>query len=82
MIAQRCSILVHPLSAREREVLSHVAHGDPNKMIARELGISDQTVKNHMWRIFQKLRVQDRTDAVLVAIRCAELEIPGIARVT
>jgi DNA-binding NarL/FixJ family response regulator len=62
-------------------VLRHVAQGESNKQIARALGISKQTVKNHMWAIFQKLGVQDRTGAVIVALQSGELEIPGVERV-
>jgi two-component system response regulator DegU len=68
------------LSQREREVLRLVARGYSNKMIGRELRISNQTVKNHLWAAFRKLRVEDRTGAVIVAIRCGEIEIPGIER--
>jgi DNA-binding NarL/FixJ family response regulator len=50
-------------------------------MIGRELHITNQTVKNHLWSAFRKLRVDDRTGAVIVAIRCGEIEIPGIERV-
>ena len=55
------------LSAREREVLELVATGLANKQIARQLGISDRTVKAHLTRIFQQLGVTDRTQAALWA---------------
>lgn len=56
------------LSAREIEVLMHVARGTSNKLIARELRVSEATVKTHLLHIFAKLRVDDRTAAVTAAI--------------
>ena len=58
-----------PLSQREVEILDYIAHGRSNKGIARELGISDQTVKNHITSILRKLAVNDRTQAVIYALR-------------
>jgi DNA-binding NarL/FixJ family response regulator len=55
------------LSEREREVLRCVADGMPNKLIARELGISEKTVKTHLTRVFQQIGVTDRTQAALWA---------------
>ena len=55
------------LSEREREVLACVAKGMPNKLIARELGISEKTVKAHLTRVFQQIGVTDRTQAALWA---------------
>jgi DNA-binding NarL/FixJ family response regulator len=57
------------LSAREREVLSLVAAGLPNKSIARRLDISEKTVKAHLTRVFSVLGVSDRTSAALWAQR-------------
>ena len=57
------------LSAREREVLSLVAVGLPNKSIARRLDISEKTVKAHLTRVFATLGVADRTSAALWAQR-------------
>ena len=59
----------HPLSAREMEVLSCVTQGLSNKEIASELGISHQTVKNHVTAILRKLGVEDRTQAAVYALR-------------
>jgi DNA-binding NarL/FixJ family response regulator len=58
-----------PLSPREIEVLDLVARGNSNKLIARQLGISDQTVKNHITTILRRLEVNDRTEAVVYALR-------------
>lgn len=55
------------LSPREREVLRCVAEGKPNKLIARDLGISEKTVKTHLTRVFQRIGVTDRTQAALWA---------------
>ena len=59
----------HPLSKREMEVLSHLTKGMSNKEIANLLGISHQTVKNHVTAILRKLGVEDRTQAAVFALR-------------
>ena len=61
--------LCDDLTDRETEVLTLVAEGLANKEIARQLSISEKTVKNHISNIFSKLHVCDRTQAVLYAIR-------------
>jgi len=58
-----------PLTPREIEILDCVAQGNSNKEIARILKISDQTVKNHITSILRKLAVNDRTQAVIYALR-------------
>lgn len=55
------------LSAREREVLALVARGMPNKQIARELFVSEATVKTHLGHVFDKLGATDRAAAVAAA---------------
>jgi DNA-binding NarL/FixJ family response regulator len=57
------------LSAREIEVLTMVAQGASNKEIGRQLHISEATVKTHLVHIFEKLGVNDRTQAVTVAVQ-------------
>ena len=57
-----------PLSSREMEILEQVTYGLSNKEIAFQLGISHQTVKNHMTAILRKLRVDDRTQAAVYAL--------------
>jgi DNA-binding NarL/FixJ family response regulator len=64
-----------PLTEREREVLSLVAEGYSNKLIAARLGISERTVKNHLTYIMIKLRASDRTHAVVTAVRLGWLAI-------
>ncbi|HVA92165.1 MAG TPA: response regulator transcription factor [Chloroflexota bacterium] len=58
-----------PLSSREVQVLDYIAKGNSNKEIARAMTISDQTVKNHITSIMRKLAVNDRTQAVVYAMR-------------
>jgi NarL family two-component system response regulator LiaR len=57
------------LTAREREVLALIARGMPNKVIARELSVSEKTVKTHVSNILGKLGLTDRTQAALHAVR-------------
>ncbi|GAB4356794.1 MAG: response regulator transcription factor [Bryobacter sp.] len=57
-----------PLSAREREIVSLVAQGYKNKEMAEKMFISEQTVKNHLHNIFDKLGVSDRLELALYAI--------------
>jgi DNA-binding NarL/FixJ family response regulator len=59
----------HPLSDREAEVLAYVVKGMSNKEIASSLGISHQTVKNHVTSILRKFGVEDRTQAVVFALK-------------
>jgi len=58
-----------PLTQRELEVLQQAAKGKENKEIASFFGISENTVKNHVSNIFQKLKVNDRTQAVVNAMQ-------------
>ena len=57
------------LTGREQEVLELIRQGQPNRSIARRLGISERTVKAHVTHIFQRLGVSDRTQAALWAER-------------
>ena len=58
-----------PLSPREMEILELICQGTSNKEISKRLGISYQTVKNHVTSILHKLGVSDRTQAVLYALK-------------
>lgn len=58
-----------PLSPREMEILLLITQGASNKEIAYTLGISRQTVKNHMSSVLRKLDVEDRTQAAVMALR-------------
>jgi two-component system, NarL family, response regulator LiaR len=57
------------LTPREREVLVLIGRGFPNKLIARELSLSEKTVKTHVGHVLAKLGVTDRTQAAVVAVR-------------
>jgi len=65
-----------PLSAREIEVVALVARGASNREIARDLRISEATVKTHLIHIFGKLEVGDRTSAVTSALERGLIELP------
>ena len=67
------------LTQRELEVLQEAANGGSNKEIATKLSISEKTVKNHVANIFAKLQVNDRTQAVLFAIRKGLVHLPADA---
>ena len=56
-----------PLSGREREILLLVAHGDSNKVIARQLDIAETTVKVHVQNILRKLQLTSRVQAAVYA---------------
>ena len=71
----RARSIFAPLSPREIEVLGMVTNGLTNKEIAHALNLSEQTVKNHMTSILRKLSVNDRTQAVVYAIRQGWIEI-------
>lgn len=58
-----------PLTPREIEILDYIARGYLNKQIAIELGISEQTIKNHVTSILRKLNANARTEAVVLAIK-------------
>lgn len=55
------------ITEKERLILQHVAQGLTNKAIALELGVSQRTIENHLTRLFDKLYVSSRAEAVLRA---------------
>jgi len=63
------------LSPREVEVLDWVAKGASNKQIARHLHLSEATIKSHLLHIFAKLGVNDRTQAVTLAVQKGYIEL-------
>jgi DNA-binding NarL/FixJ family response regulator len=63
------------LTAREIEILKLLATGQPNKQIARRLGISEKTVRNHVSHMYEKLQIYDRSQAVLYAVRKGLVEL-------
>ena len=72
------------LSPQEERILRNIADGDPNKVIARALGIADATVKIHVKNILRKLGVGNRTQAAMWATRhgvCAPRSRPALAAV-
>ncbi|MGC8874838.1 MAG: response regulator [Chloroflexia bacterium] len=73
--------LFSPLTSREIEILDCMAQGLTNKEIADRLYISSQTVKNHVTAILRKLQVNDRTSAVIYALRRGWIRVaaPGPA---
>jgi DNA-binding NarL/FixJ family response regulator len=66
---QEAAPIFAPLSPREVEILDNIAKGMTNKQVAYALSISEQTVKNHMSSILRKLSVNDRTQAVVYAMK-------------
>ena len=75
LMGKAMETLATPLSPRETEILKHVAEGYSNKQIAHTLGISEQTIKNHITTILGKLDANDRTHAVVLALRQGWIDI-------
>ena len=73
---QESAPILAPLSPREVEILDNIAQGGTNKQVAYALSISEQTVKNHMSSILRKLSVNDRTQAVVYAMRQGWIRMP------
>ncbi|MFC2123097.1 response regulator [Bacteroidota bacterium] len=70
--------LMTPLSPRETEIIKHIAEGTSNKRIAYALGIGEQTIKNHITSIMRKLNANDRTHAVVLAMRQGWIRLDDI----
>jgi DNA-binding NarL/FixJ family response regulator len=75
----RRSISLAELTSRELDVLAHLAHGCPNKVIAAELAISQRTVEEHIGHTFEKTGLTSRTELALLAAkhRLASRVCPG-----
>jgi DNA-binding NarL/FixJ family response regulator len=67
------------LTSRERQALVLAANGFTNRAIGRQLGIGEETVKTRMQKVLRKLRVNDRAQAVAVALRIGVLSLDEIA---
>jgi DNA-binding NarL/FixJ family response regulator len=67
-----------PLTHREMEILELIIEGLSNKGIAVRLGISQQTVKNHVTSILAKLNLDDRTQAAIYALRHGWVRLPEV----
>ncbi len=74
---ERSSVPTPRLTERELEVLRLVAQGKSNREIAGDLYISENTVKNHVRNILEKLHLHTRMEAVMYAVREKLLDIPG-----
>ena len=68
-----------PLSSREMDILQLITRGMSNKEVGLELGISYQTVKNHMTSILRKMAVNDRTQAAIYALRKGWIRLQDIS---
>ncbi|MDQ4000747.1 MAG: response regulator transcription factor [Actinomycetota bacterium] len=66
------------LTERELEIITALAHGRANKQIARDLSISEKTVRNHISNIYKKLHVYDKLGAVLYAIREGLVDVDSL----
>jgi len=67
--SEEAAAFMAQLTSREIEVLNYMAQGYLNKQIAFELGISESTIKSHVSAILSKLDANDRTEAVVIAIK-------------
>ncbi len=63
------------LTARETEIFEALVANKSSKQIARELNISDKTVRNHISNVILKLDVSNRSQAILELIRCGEIDL-------
>ena len=81
LLGKDVETLITPLSPRETEILRYIAEGNSNKRIAYALGIGEQTIKNHITSIMRKLNANDRTHAVVLAIRKGWLKIEDVLEI-
>lgn len=74
--AAKTSVVLGSLTAREVEVLRALVTGASNEAIAKSLGISKRTLRNHITSTYHKLQIYDRAQAVIVAVREGLVEVP------
>ena len=67
-----------PLTTRESEILQLLVNGWTNKRIGQEMQISENTVRNHVNHMFDKLGVTDRTEAVIVALQRGLVKLDNV----
>jgi DNA-binding NarL/FixJ family response regulator len=73
---EKSAVFFEELTEREKEVLTFAARGMTNKQIGQDLFISDRTVQGHLQKIYQKLGVTTRTEAVTTALSRAVISLP------
>jgi len=78
LLWEEASGFASPLTRRERQILNYMAQGCLNKQIADILGISEQTIKNHVSSILGKLGACRRTEAVVAALRQGLLSLEEV----
>lgn len=66
------------LTPREEEMLNMVVQGKPNKIIANHFSLSENTVRNHLASVFEKLQVNNRTEAAVMAYKNSRQPMPGV----
>lgn len=76
-VDSRGTFLGPELTRRELDVLRHITRGESNRTIADELGISENTVKNHVRSILEKLQAKSRADAAVIGLRQGITSMPG-----
>jgi DNA-binding NarL/FixJ family response regulator len=67
------------VTARQRQILTLAANGNTNRGIGRALGIGEEAVKSQMQKVLRKLRADDRTQAVAVALRLGLISLEDVA---
>ena len=66
------------ITTRQRQILTLAANGNTNRSIGRALGIGEEAVKSQMQKVLRKLRADDRTQAVAVALRLGLISIEDV----
>lgn len=74
---KRASVPMESLTTRELEVLRALASGASYVTIAKDMGISPKTLRNHISNTYHKLEIYDRAQAVIAAVRAGVVDVPG-----